>query len=78
MLIIESASLICFGGALKALIYVRTSSCEELAMSLSESCRIFCQKNHLEIKGSYFDVGVKAAAPRNSHSDLSDHHIRYK
>lgn len=57
---------------MKALIYTRTSSCEELAKNLIESCKIFCRNNQIEIKASYFDIGIKPSASKTKFKGFSE------
>lgn len=55
----------------KALIYVRTSSCSNLAKAYIEDCEKFCFENHLEVKKAYFDIGVKASAAKHKFIEFS-------
>lgn len=57
---------------MKALIYARTSSCEELAKNSIERCEIFCRSNQIEIKASYFDIGVRPSASKNKFKGFSE------
>lgn len=56
---------------MKALIYVRTTHCKELAQKIIEECKKFCLAKGLEIKTSHFDVGIRPSASKHKFKGFS-------
>lgn len=50
---------------MRALVYVRTTNCENLVKIIIENCKNFCLENQLEFQDAYFDVGVRPSAPKS-------------
>lgn len=55
---------------MRALIYARTSSCEDLAKKIIDNCKIFCSENQLDIKHVYFDIVARRSGPKSKYKEF--------